>query len=130
MKQNFTITIESINVTVEKVPVSLKGINIGASCEYTPEEMAVEGGSVVGQVIDQLSEKLGWLKPLVERKIQLELHNDEILSKDFEKRVSEGTQGAYGPNGWFANHETHTTESYDPQKDYSAKTETTEVTEK
>ena len=128
MKQNFTITIESINVT-SKIPVTLKGINLSASCEYTSEEMQAEG-SVFCQVIDQLSEKLSWLKPLIERKINIELHNDDLLSKDFEKKISEGKAGSYGPNGWFVSNESTSTENYNPSKDYSAKTETNEVTEK
>ena len=99
MKQNLTISIESINVTVNKIPVSVKDINLGASCEYTPEEMSAEG-SVMCQVIDQLAEKLSWLKPMIERKINIELHNDELFSKDLEKQIQEGTTRAYGPHGW------------------------------
>ena len=87
--------------------------------------MAAEG-AIVNQVIDKLADKFGWLKPLIEKKIEIDLHNDELLSKDFEKKIEQGTQGAYGPNGWYARTETVKTEEYDPNKDYSRKVETKE----
>ena len=125
MKQSARVTIESITFTVANFPVSIKGVSAEANCEYNADEMSVES-SAVCQVVNQISEKLGWLKPIAEKALQIKIQNLEILSENFKKKVAEGTQGAYGPNGWYAKSETVETEDYDPNKDYSCKVETKE----
>ena len=121
MKQSFNFDVESVTITAAKIPVTLKGIKISAECECDPEEIAA-AGSVISQTIEQLAEKFGWLKPLIEKEINISIHNRELLSKDFEKKIAEGKAGAYGPNGWFAKSATEvTSEPYDPNKDYGAK---------
>ena len=123
MKQSVNFEVESITVAAAKIPVTLKGIRIHAECEYNSEEMAAKG-TVVNSVIEQISQKLGWLKPLAEKALQIKIKNMEILSENFQQKVAEGTQGAYGPNGWYAKSETTETAPYDPNKDYSHKVET------
>ena len=99
MKQSFNFAIEAVTVQAGKFPVTIKGVNINAECEYNAEEMTAEG-SVFCQVIDQLAGKFGWLKPLIEREVNISIRNKEMLSKDLEKQIQEGTCRAYGPNGW------------------------------
>ena len=99
MKQSVSFEVETITLQARKFPVSLKGIKFNAECEYSTEEMATEG-TVINSVIDQLADKFGWLKPLIEREIQISLKNHEMLSKDLEKQIQEGTTRAYGPRGW------------------------------
>ena len=99
MKQSFNFAIEAVTVQAGKFPVTIKGVNINAECEYNAEEMQAEG-SVFCQAIDQISQKLSWLKPLIEKELQINIRNKEMLSKDLERQISEGTCRAYGPNGW------------------------------
>ena len=99
MKQSFHFEMESVTVTAAKIPVTLKGIKLHAEAEYSAEEMQAEG-AVINSVIDQLADKFGWLKPLIEREIQISIHNKELLSKDLEKQIQDGTTRAYGPRGW------------------------------
>ena len=99
MKQSFHFNIESVSVTVGKFPIALKGIGVDAECEYSAEEITSEG-AVINSVIDQLADKFGWLKPLIEREVNISIRNKEMLSKDLEKQIQEGTCRAYGPNGW------------------------------
>ena len=99
MKQSFHFNIEAVSVTVGKFPITLKGIGVDAECEYSAEEMTSEG-AVVNSVIDQLSEKLGWIRPLIEKEININIRNKDLLSRDLEKQIAEGTTRAYGPNGW------------------------------
>lgn len=99
MKQSFHFNIEAVSVTAGKFPITLKGIRVDAEAEYSAEEMQTEG-AVINSVIDQLADKFGWLKPLLEREIQISIHNREMLSKDLEKQIAEGTCRAYGPRGW------------------------------
>ena len=99
MKQSFHFNIEAVSVTAGKFPITLKGVEVAAECEYSAEEMTAEG-AVVNSVIDQISQKLSWLRPLIEKELQINIRNKEMLSKDLEKQISEGTCRAYGPNGW------------------------------
>ena len=99
MQHSFDFEVEAITVNAAKIPVTLKGIRLHAEAEYSSEEMATEG-SIVNQIIDQLADKFGWLKPLIEKEINIQIKNHEMLSKDLEKQISEGTCRAYGPNGW------------------------------
>ena len=99
MKQSVNFAIEAVTIQAGKFPVTIKGLNLTAECEYDSEEMQAEG-AVVGQIIDQLADKFGWIKPLIEREIQISIHNREMLSRDLEKQIAEGTTRAYGPNGW------------------------------
>ena len=99
MKQFFSFEMESVTITAAKIPVTLKGIKLHTEAEYSAEEMQAEG-VVVGQIIDQLADKFGLLKPLIEKELQINIRNKEMLSKDLEKQISEGTCRAYGPNGW------------------------------
>ena len=79
--------------------ITIKNFNLEAECEYSAEEMKTEG-DVFSNVIDTLCEKFSWLAPLAKRTIELEIHNKELLSRDLEKQIQEGTTRAYGPNGW------------------------------
>ena len=99
MKQSFHFNIEAASVTVGKFPITLKGIGVDAECEYSADEMQAEG-AVVNSVIDQLSEKLGWIRPLIEKEVNISIHNRNLLSRDLEKQIAEGTTRAYGPRGW------------------------------
>ena len=95
MKQSVEVKIEGIQIK----NVTLKGITVSASAEYTAEEMQTEG-NVFSQVIETLAEKFSWLLPLLKKRIEIDVHNSELLSKDLEKQIAEGTTRAYGPRGW------------------------------
>ena len=99
MKQSVNFEIESVTVQAGKFPVTIKGVKLSAEAEYSAEEMQAEG-SVFCQIIEQLTDKFGWLRPLLEKEIQISIHNRELLSKDLEKQIQTGTTRAYGPNGW------------------------------
>lgn len=107
MKQSFHLELESVTVTA-KIPVTLKGVKLDAECEYSAEEMQAEG-SIFCQVIDQLSQKLSWLKPFIEKEIDISIRNKEMLSRDLEKQIQDGIIRAYGPNGWSILHQQQNT---------------------
>lgn len=118
MKHSLSINVESVSVS----KVTLKGIHVDATAEYEADEMRAEG-DVFDQVITTLCDKFGWLKPLVQKRIEIDIDKAEMLAESLRKQIEEGKCEAYGPNGWSVKHDTvTTTEDYDPEKDYHATT--------
>lgn len=103
MKHSFKLTGD-----VSYKSISIKNFNLEAECEYSAEEMKAEG-DVFSNVIDTLYNKFEWLVPLAKKTIEIEIHNKELLSKDLEKQINNGTTRAYGPRGWSIRPEEGTT---------------------